>query len=171
MEQIRFTIDGQHIQREASNNFKVVQLSKNYLRAKFDFRTEDWDGVTATALFRRGSRTWDALISPEGTCLVPWEALVQEGEMYVSVFGGSLITTDEELVRVAHSGYTTDIAEHLQPTQSVYELLTQYMDEALAKVEASVATVQDFIDNMDEIDGGNFDLDDGAEDGEEESDG
>lgn len=52
----------------------VTSGSVNVYRAQFEF-SDDWDGLTRTAVFQAGSVSRSVLLDESGTCTVPWEVL------------------------------------------------------------------------------------------------
>lgn len=138
--QLRFTVRNQHISR--IDSFHPVKKSKNYLKAHFDFKTSDWEGVAASAIFAgKGIDPFTMLIDASGDCVVPWEVLECDS-FNVSVFGGDLITVDSATVALYETGYT-DGETPTEPTETVY---SQIMDE-LAAQRSIVQSVRDDANN------------------------
>lgn len=52
--------------------------SVNVYKARFEF-SEDWIGLTTTAVFRAGERTVSMALDGSGECVVPWEVLTVPG--------------------------------------------------------------------------------------------
>lgn len=52
----------------------VTSGSVNVYHAQFEF-SDDWDGLTRTAVFQAGSVSRSVLLDESGTCTVPWEVL------------------------------------------------------------------------------------------------
>ena len=110
--QLYFEIKNQTINRV--DTFKPVANSKNYLTAHFDFLTDEWDD-TVTAIFTKGDLAYSVLLDTNNECLVPWELLTEEGDIYVSCFCGDLITTGKSRIFIAESGYTEE-TENSEPS-------------------------------------------------------
>ncbi len=117
---LQFNISKQRIER--ADNEQPVADSKNYLYAKFNFLTNEWDNVAKSAIFTDGENTYTVLIDNDEV-LVPWE-LIHEGIIEVSCFGGDLVTTNTAKIRISPSGYT-DGETPQPPTPSVYSEITQ----------------------------------------------
>ena len=90
--QLNFRIVNQKINR--IDDFQPVSQSKNYLMACFEFITED-------------NESYKAVIT-DGLCIVPSEAIANNGYIYVSVYGGDRITTNSVAVFIDESGYIED---------------------------------------------------------------
>ena len=121
-----FNIRHQRINRV--DCFLPVRYSKNYLYAEFNFLTQDWEGVSKTAVFKSQKYSIPVVLGESDTCLVPHEVL-EETKFSVSVFGGNLITVDSEEVKVFESGYRSDLVE--PPTPDVYtQILTSLNGKA-----------------------------------------
>ncbi len=86
---IEFEVKNQTIKRLDENT--VVAGSKNYLQAKFNFVTPEWETIEKTARFTKDSCTYNTQLADD-MCYVPAEVL-KSGFVSVSVFGGDLITT------------------------------------------------------------------------------
>ena len=125
MAQLFFGVKHQIINR--LDTFKPVADSKNYLYAHFDFLTEDWQG-TVTALFTKQETTYAVVLNEEYECLVPWELLTEDGDIFVSCFSGNLITTTNARVYVRKSGYVEDAENTEPPTENIYNQLVDYID-------------------------------------------
>lgn len=118
--QLQFEVTNQIVNR--IDKFKPVAKSKDYLRAHFEFLTDEWTN-TVTAIFTRGEDAYEVLLDNDNECLVPWEVLTEGGDIYVSCFCGDLVTTTNSRVHIFETGYirggggeqsTTD-TEHIQP--------------------------------------------------------
>lgn len=126
MLQLFFEITNQKINRV--DTFKPVAKSLNYLYAHFDFLTSEWDNLTKTAIFQYNDNSIEVILDEDDNCLVPWETLQEEGDVYVSVFAGNLITVNESRVHIYESGYSSDLESAQDPTPSVYAQLLEKMD-------------------------------------------
>lgn len=140
MIQLFFEITNQNIKR--TDSFKPVARSLNYLNAHFDFLTDEWNNLTKTAIFSYNNNSKEVILDEDDNCLVPWEAIQEEGDVYVSVFAGDLITANKSRVHIYESGYTSDIESEQEPTPSIYVQLLEKMD-----------TIEQ---NHNNIDGGSF---------------
>lgn len=75
---------------------ETAEGTREYLRAEFSF-SEEWDGMTKTALFRGADGENHPKLLEDDTCTVPVEALTAPGRVGVSVsgtLGETVITTD-----------------------------------------------------------------------------
>lgn len=120
---ITFRVENQKISR--TDKFTVVANSHDYLRARFTFVTDEWQGIK-TAIFRRGT-TKTPIILDNDEYYVPWEFLNGKGIGYVSVFCGALVTANEAPMEINISGYG-DGNEMQVPTPGVYEQVIQKLD-------------------------------------------
>ena len=132
---LTFTIKNQTIKR--TDNSEPVQLSKNYLNAKFEFETPDWDGLVKTAIFLVGERAYNVVLEND-SCKVPYDATKKAGNIFVSVFAGDLITANSAQVFIGNSGYQEGTAP-VDPEPTVYEQLTS----AIGDIEADVTELQE----------------------------
>lgn len=119
---MNFNVKNQIIKRIDTN--KIVSDSRNYLYASFSF-TEDWQGIK-TAIFKNGDVVKHAILE-NNECKVPWE-VIKSGKLTVSVFGGDLITADEETVYILQSGYEDGGAPQ-DPSPTVYEQIIAMLNE------------------------------------------
>lgn len=119
---ISFNVNNQIIKRTDTN--RVVSDSRNYLYAAFTF-SEEWHGVK-TAIFKNGDVVKHAILE-NNECKVPWE-VIKSGKLTVSVFGGDLITADEETVYILQSGYEDGGAPQ-DPSPTVYEQIIAMLNE------------------------------------------
>lgn len=140
--QLKFTVTNQLIKR--TDSFPVVAKSQNYLYAQFTFETDEWAGLTHTALFRLGETSYAVILDENETCLVPHEVLEeQNGHVYVSVFAGERITANEAQFVVYKSGFSDDPETPAPPSQTVYEQLVNMVEGIEADVRAEKLTFSD----------------------------
>lgn len=118
-----FLLDHQVITRTDKN--VVVAGSKNYARARFISRSDDW-AKPITAIF--GDYT--QMLDDKNECTVPWEVLQSAGEFEVSAFCGDLHTANTVSVPVEKTGYKSGETPE-DPTPGVYEQLVKMAEEAV----------------------------------------
>ena len=112
----------------------VATDSKNYLVAKFNMLSDDWD-MPLSAIFTNAndSIAYTILVGQEAEledneCYVPWEVLTTSGDVYVSVFCGSLHTTNTAVFHVVQSGYAEGEIPP-PPTPTIYEQMLRMIEE------------------------------------------
>lgn len=129
---VDFSITNQVITRTNSN--RVVADSKNYLKARFTFVTDEWEGKTKTALFRheKDSKVYEMLLEND-ECLVPSE-VIKTGYMEVSVFCGDRVTANVSRILVERSGYDEN-AISPEPTPDIYAQIIEKLDELEGMVD------------------------------------
>ena len=132
--ELKFKVNKQHISRTDAE--KAVADSRNYLRCAFSF-SEDWDGTVKTAVFKKGSTVYHAVISDDKIAASVMPQL-DAGKWEVSVFGGNRITADVAILNVFRSGYDTENAP-APPAQSVYDSLVALCGEAKATADTVAA--------------------------------
>jgi hypothetical protein len=134
---LQFTISNQKIER--TDEFGVVEGSKNYLAAQFIFVTPDWDGVIKTAVFIDSDGTpHPSLIADDNTCGIPiaWLAIEQRGA--VGVLGNKdnkVITTSTTRVRIKPKGYDGELIED-DVAQSYFDQIMQSFSKSKQFVTA-----------------------------------
>ena len=114
--QLEFNINEQTI-THVNPEKNVVANSVNYLTCKFTF-SEDWCGITKTAVFVSAKGIVKNIILEDDTCEVPWE-VIEHPHFTVSVFGGDRITANKVSVSVTKSGYLEGETQK-EPTPDVY---------------------------------------------------
>lgn len=132
MQYIEFSVQHQTITR--TDKYKVVGGSQNYLRARFTF-CDEWEGVTATAVFSTNSGKHYSVLIEDGECLVPWEVL-GGAEFWVGVFGGERMTTSTARVAVK-PGVKFNASPGVEPTPTAYERLVGIVAESAAAAESA----------------------------------
>lgn len=118
----------------SSVNKEVVSDSKNYLKAKFVFQTNDWkNDKPKYALFTHDGKTYKKYLGieegvNENECFVAPE-VIKANSFSVAVFCEDYITTNKVEVPVIQSGYT-EVIENQPSTRSTMEqmntMLYQY---------------------------------------------
>lgn len=104
---------------------RLVSGSRNYIYAKFKDVSGDWQ-PPITAIFSN----YSAILDDEFTCVVPWEAIDQPGELVVSAFCGDLHTANEVVIPIENSGYTETSAPS-PPSTDIYNQITEMVQEAI----------------------------------------
>lgn len=132
---LAFLLDHQVISRSDKNT--VVAGSKNYVRARFILRTDDW-ARPITAIF--GGYT--QLLDDNNECTVPWEVLQQPGKVEVSAFCGDLHTANIAVVPVEKTGYKSGETPK-DPTPDVYQQFLQAVKDDAATAENAAKTAQE----------------------------
>ena len=132
---LAFLLDHQVISRSDKNT--VVAGSKNYVRARFILRTDDWVRPI-TAIF--GGYT--QLLDDNNECTVPWEVLQQPGKVEVSAFCGDLHTANIAVVPVEKTGYKSGDTPK-DPTPDVYQQFLQAVKDDAAAAENAAKTAQE----------------------------
>ncbi len=110
--QLQFEITHQRINRV--DTFKPVSDSKNYLYAHFEFLTDEWNGII-TAIFTKNNVSYKMLLDNNNECIVPWELLVDGGDISVSCYQDYLITVNTARLRNPDMWKKGKIVNHLHP--------------------------------------------------------
>lgn len=148
MKHLIFKVNSQSLQRV--DKFKPAAGSVGYLTASFEFDS-DWSGTTKTAKCRAGTAIYDAVISSDGSCVIPWEVLTVDKEKQIfgkqdfyiwveGINGTKTITTDEAKVELNVQGAGSE-QNAGDPTPSTY---AQFVADVTAatKANADIATAQ-----------------------------
>lgn len=110
-------------------SFEVVADSKNYLKVRFMFQTNDWKtNKPKFALFSHNGKTYKKYIGVEdgvneNECFVAPE-VIKAGKFSVSVFCEDYITTDIVEIPVKQSGYTENIENQPATPQTLEQMNT-----------------------------------------------
>jgi hypothetical protein len=85
--------------------------SRNYWYAVFsiDGEMSDLQGLTASFSrnpYKGGARKAYMVPIVDGECQIPWEALTKRGTVYVGLFGGDLMVTNEAEITVTYAAPT-----------------------------------------------------------------
>ena len=117
-----FIVNNQSLTKHKNQNSqKVVADSRNYLKARFHFQSEEWQGQICYALFTLQGQTYKKILGAEeecemNECFVSPEVISAPG-FIVSCYCGDRITTNEVRVDVVSSGYTENIVnQRLTPS-------------------------------------------------------
>ncbi len=122
---LTFEINKQTIIRTDSEH--PVADSRNYLFAKFDFITPEWDRLIKSVVFWKGDKAYTCILNEDNTCEVP-QIVISPGCFYVSCFAGDLITNDKARVVVKKSGYAKGITPPEPESDIYHEILSMYSE-------------------------------------------
>lgn len=67
----------------------ITSGSVNVYRVRFEF-SDDWQGLTRTAVFKSGSQAVSVLLDETGECAIPWEVTDPDDKgktLYIGVYG------------------------------------------------------------------------------------
>lgn len=105
---IKFNIENQKVTRVNESENAPVSGSRNYLKCKFNFLTDEWLGIVKIASFKdEQGKEYNKYLGKGsiGECFVPHDAL--KGDYFrVSVYGGDLLTTNEVVILTSAGGYS-----------------------------------------------------------------
>ena len=122
---LKFEITKQSVIRTDSE--QPASDSRNYLKAKFDFLTPEWDGLIKSAVFWKGSKAYVQILDENNICFVP-PIVISPGYFYVSCFAGDLITSEKIKVRISESGYAKGIAPPEPEADTYQKILDMYLE-------------------------------------------
>ena len=131
---LAFLLDHQVISRSDKNT--VVAGSKNYVRARFILRTDDW--VRPITVIFSG---YTQLLDDNNECTVPWEVLQQPGKVEVSAFCDDLHTANIAVVPVEKTGYKSGETPK-DPTPDVYQQFLQAVKDDATAAKTAAKTAQ-----------------------------
>lgn len=105
---LKFNVKKQKLERLDSN--EIASFTRNYIHVMFDF-DEFWQDLQKYVIFTSVDNNKYVMklgYGKELSCKIPEEVLT--GAFFkISVFGGDLLTTSEEIILVNSSGYISDI--------------------------------------------------------------
>ena len=110
-------------------NIEIASDSRNYLKARFVFQTNDWKTDRPKyALFSYNGKTYKKYLGieenvKENECFVAPE-VIKPGEFTVSVFAEDYITTNTVSIPVKQSGYTENIVNQPATPQAIEQMNT-----------------------------------------------
>lgn len=106
----------------------TISNSVNFIRASFQF-DDEWNGTEKHVIFSNGDiPTVEVLLDESLSCVVPWEVLQEEGDLYVSVVGirgDTTITTKlmDEPIKVYASGELGG-SDPKEPSQTIWDQIS-----------------------------------------------
>ena len=65
-----FTVNGQKLAKNGDFS-NIIRGTKGYLKCKFDFEDEGWDGCNIIAIFETKDKEYGELLNADKTCMVP----------------------------------------------------------------------------------------------------
>lgn len=116
--------------------------SAGYYKCQFDFKTEDWDGLSKFAVFIIDNNPIPVEIT-DGECDIPVQSINSVGNTFVGVYGTNAdanalkrISTNFEYIKVSQGAYSVDNAPE-PPAPDLWEVYY-----AKVKAEVGEATEQ-----------------------------
>lgn len=127
-----FVLYAEKNQLEMKQREPVTSGSVNVYPVQFQF-SQEWDGLSRTAVFMAGPETRSVLLDDSNQCNIPWEVLAEHGRrLYAGVYGTlgedtvlpSIWTGLGTILEGTTTGDTTQ-----EPTPGVYEqILSELQD-------------------------------------------
>ncbi len=137
---IPFTVSGETQTITATQNLAIRAGSKNYWFATFTFTDNIFEGLEylsatfSTEPYARSKGRAKIVPIENNQCQVPWEVLTRKGKVYVGIFAGDMLVTNEATFEVTYSAPT--LGNESQPTESWYARFETALD---AKQDALTA--------------------------------
>lgn len=149
MLKLKFNLRHQDIQL-VNKGAVVATDSKDYLVAKFNTVSDDWE-TPLTAVFTddKHKQPYAVIVGAderlaEDECFVPWEVLTDAANVYVSVYCGNLHTTVTASFKVRKSGYIEGETPP-PPSPTVYDTIIQEITDLQADKQNNLSATG-FID-------------------------
>ena len=130
-----FVLSATKNQLAVSQGEQITSGSVNVYPVKFIF-SSDWDGMDRVAVFRVGNERTSVLLTDEGECQIPWEAMQSNDEgkhLYAGVYG----TIGGEVVLPTVWTSLGTIREGTRLGGSALPPTPNLIDQALQQVEAA----------------------------------
>lgn len=148
-----FNIDGNTQTITLASGGTIRAKSKHYFYAKFQFNdgTRDVDpfltlenlsAVFSPVPFERNRGGAYIVPLPQSApyeCEIPWEVLTRKGKVYVGIFAGDMLVTNEAEINVTHAAPV--LGADSQPTQSWWARFSA----AIAELTAAIRGKQDIL--------------------------
>lgn len=121
----------------------IVNKSRNYLQLKFNFKTEDWNGLNKFILFRVKDKHYlEELGTGDEVIITVPNYTIKNNFLIFTVYGQSYqddfrITTKERVVILKKSGYTKHIDKYDGETidYDVISILVERISKAFTDIE------------------------------------
>jgi len=101
----------------------LISKNVNYDHCLFEF-SEEWDEFSKTAVFwQNEEEVYHLLVDENGMCVIPKEALQNEGLLYIGVFGTNddgVVVNTEPIITEVLSGCIKDGITPPEPTPDIY---------------------------------------------------
>lgn len=145
-----FIVECQKNQAMVRQTEPITSGSQNVYVVQFKL-SEEWDPLTATAVFMAGNRIINVLLDEDRECMVPWEVMTVAGEqVMVGVFGtmngNVVLPTVWASMGNLQQGVRTGIALS-PPTPSVYEQIVDQLSRLKEQIENGIPYAIDGIVN------------------------
>ncbi len=149
---LKFNVFSQTLTRD--DRFKPATDSVGYLKAAFDFLSDEWSGKTKIAVFRLGVIRYEKVLDSKNTCEVPHEVLVKTAEsdlriagankFFISVYGlkdAVRITTNEIKVDLSASGYG-EAQNSSDPTPDQFSQFVSQVEDFAERAETAAENTE-----------------------------
>lgn len=157
---------------EIKKSDTLVSDSINVYPCKFQF-SNDWNGLTKTAVFKAGSQAVEVLLDGECQCEIPWEVLLKDKlDLYVGCYGTQgediILNTTWTNVGKIYEGTKNKAVPGEDPTPDIYTQLASQIGDlssletedksnlvnAINEVNAKTGEVESNLDTKVDVTGG-----------------
>lgn len=144
MKVIEISIDGQELTVVNEKEIETVEKSLNYVKIQASF-SQEWETLLKTMYFQnpKTGKIYSQLLSEDGSCIVPHEALDSKGYISFAVSG----TQGEERITTTKGSFfnrsTVYGGEETDPTPSDIEQLKAYAQQAQMNAQTAQGIAED----------------------------
>ncbi len=145
-----FTLDVQKSCLTVHKKEMLTSGSRNVYEVQFLF-DDDWDGLTKTAVFHAGDRTFSVQIDDSGKCVILWEVLqTANRQLQIGIYGtrgtDTVLPTVWAGIGAIQQG--TVLGEMARPpTPGIYEQLTAAITAKQEKLTGAAGQLVGFDEN------------------------
>ena len=151
--ELEFNINGQEISRLDDDKY-LVQDSKNYVKCKLNFLTEEWEGLQKYAILKTRFKNYNYPLGLGDTFIFTLPDIVLTGDFFrIGVYGSyydyieeteTLIPTDECIIILKESTYTRDISPAEDVPEDIFNKVLRELDGKVDKVEGKGLSTEDY---------------------------
>lgn len=136
-----FIVECMKNQAKVRQTEPITSGSRNVYVVQFKL-SEEWDPLTATAVFMAGNRIINVLLDDDRECMVPWEVMQYAGEqVMIGVFGtmngNVVLPTVWASMGNLQQGVTTGVSPS-EPTPSVYQQIVGQLNRLKTQIENGI---------------------------------
>ena len=148
-----FNVKGQEISRTDDDTY-LVRDSKNYVNITINFLSEEWENLQKYVIFKTKTKNYNIPLGLGDTFTFTPPDIIMSGDFFrVGVYGSyydyleeteTLIPTDECIIILKQSTYTTDISPIDDVPEDIFNKVMSELENKVDKIDGKGLSTEDF---------------------------
>ena len=151
--ELTFNVNGQEISRTDDDKY-LVRDSRNYISITINFLSEEWENLQKYVIFKTKTKNYNIPLGLGDTFTFTPPNIIMMGDFFrIGVYGSyydyneeteTLIPTDECIIILKESAYTTDISPIDDVPEDIFNKVMSELENKVDKVDGKGLSTEDY---------------------------